>query len=213
MTEQEWMGSGDPNAMLTRIRGKASDRKLRLFACACVRQIWDKLTDPRSRNAVEVAERYAEGRATDEELSRAWDAAWDAARDAARDAAGNAARSKQADLLRDIAGHQHRRIGKWDSLTWCRGPVIPMATMIYEERDFASLPILADMLEENGCTEVLILNHLRGLEICHRRWEGVNPCGLMCCGDCRECHGEQFAPANLTHVRGCWALDLVLGKI
>ena len=58
------------------------DRTLRLFACWCVRQIWPLLTDQRSRTAVEVSERYANGQATAEELDAAWDAAWDAACDA-----------------------------------------------------------------------------------------------------------------------------------
>jgi hypothetical protein len=64
--------------------GVCNDRDLRLFACRCVRetpladgrQVWDLLTDPRSRAAVEVAERYARG--DEAELSAARDAAWDA---------------------------------------------------------------------------------------------------------------------------------------
>ena len=36
------------------------------------------MTDPRSLNALDVAERYANGQATDEELSTAWIAAKDA---------------------------------------------------------------------------------------------------------------------------------------
>ena len=51
--------------------------------------------------------------------------------------------------------------------------------MIYQERAFERLPILADALEEAGCDDPDILSHLRG-------------------------------PGP--HVRGCWALDLVLGK-
>jgi len=54
------------------------DRLARLYACWCVRQIWGLLTDKRSRAAVEVAERYAIGEATCNELAAASASAWDA---------------------------------------------------------------------------------------------------------------------------------------
>jgi hypothetical protein len=81
MTPEEWERCEDPTPMLEFLRGKASDRKLRLFTCACCRRIWHLLIDKRSREAVEVAELYADGRATDEELETASDSAysvWDA---------------------------------------------------------------------------------------------------------------------------------------
>ena len=71
--------------------GILDDKTLRLFACKCVREVWHLLTDERSRNAVEVAERYAVGEATVEEWAAARAAAGFAASAAARAAARAAA--------------------------------------------------------------------------------------------------------------------------
>jgi hypothetical protein len=86
----------------------------------------------------------------------------------------------EADLVRDIFGNPFRPSyldPAW--LAW-RGGVIPkLARTIYDERCFTDLPILADALQEAGCTDPDILGHCRG-------------------------------PGP--HVRGCWVLDLLLGK-
>src|SRR5262245_15166045 len=69
MTEQEWLECTDPTELLRFVRGNASDRKLRLFVCACGRRSRPLLDDELCRTTVEVAERYADGRATQEELA------------------------------------------------------------------------------------------------------------------------------------------------
>jgi hypothetical protein len=70
MTEVEWQTSDNPTNMLLFMKGKTSVRKLRLLACASCRRYWTLLTDDRSRKAVEVAEVFADGLATEEERLR-----------------------------------------------------------------------------------------------------------------------------------------------
>ena len=47
MTEAEWVEATDPTPMLEFLRGKASDRKRRLFACSCCRRLVGLLPDER----------------------------------------------------------------------------------------------------------------------------------------------------------------------
>jgi len=94
-------------------------REWRLYAVWCARRVQHLMTDSRSLAALDVAERYANGKATADELAAAraaawaavwgaawaavWDAAWDAARDAARAAAWGAAGVAARDAAWDAA--------------------------------------------------------------------------------------------------------------
>jgi hypothetical protein len=71
VTEAEWLTGTSYFTMFQFIRRGADRRKLRLFAVACCRRIPEMLVDERSRMAVSVSERYADGWATKEELSAA----------------------------------------------------------------------------------------------------------------------------------------------
>ncbi len=209
MTEQEWLTCIDPDAMLKFLRGKASGRKRRLFACACCRYISDWLRDKESQTAIEVAERYADGRASDKEriaarnthqlLTRTlMDSTERAAYRAVREVLAHPFGFREACtwsaaaevvgqtgfvcvILLDLFGNPFQRasIPSATVLTWNDAIVVKLAESIYDDRAFDRLPILADALEEAGCTNANILNH------------------------CRQ-PGE--------HVRGCWVVDLLLGK-
>jgi hypothetical protein len=90
-------------------------------------------------------------------------------------------------FLRDIFGNPFRPVAvdpHW--LSWSGGTITKLAQEIYDERclpqgtlDNNRLAVLADALEEAGCTNADILDH------------------------CRHPGG---------HVRGCWVVDLCLGK-
>jgi len=90
-----------------------------------------------------------------------------------------------------------------------------LAQSAYDSRDWSALPILADALEEAGCDNVDILNHLRGKERC----PSCRGMGKLDAGhrrepiQCRVCAGTGWAKlAEPLHARGCWCLDLLLGK-
>jgi hypothetical protein len=132
---------------------KIDDRTLRLFACRCIREtpigdgrtVWDLLTDERSRNALEVAEKYANGEVTDEELSAARAAARAAAMDAARAAARAAARDAAWAAARDVAMD-----AKWAAATaaaWETARAVARAVESAAERD-AAWAFQADILRE-----------------------------------------------------------------
>jgi hypothetical protein len=76
--------------------GVLDDRTLRKFAVWSPRQVQHLMTDPRSTHALDVADRHADGLATDEELAAARDAAWAAAWAAARVTALDVAQAARA---------------------------------------------------------------------------------------------------------------------
>jgi hypothetical protein len=71
MTERDWLSSSDPAPLLAFLGPQASSRKLRLFTCSCCRRIEYLLREEGSRQAVAVAERYADGLADRAELALA----------------------------------------------------------------------------------------------------------------------------------------------
>jgi hypothetical protein len=154
--------------MLDSLQCRVSDRKLRLFAVACCRRLPHVLADEWCRSAVEVAERYAEGRAGGAELTAAQDATKDVsnrqgtdspaacavasdADEAARmaslfasvdsDAGREEEAAAQAALLRCILG-DHFRPAPFSPM-WRTDTAASLARQMYDSANFSAMPILA----------------------------------------------------------------------
>jgi hypothetical protein len=223
MTEAEWLVSEDLLAMMKVFPGtlhtdRFSVRVRRLFAVACARRVWKHLVSDRSRAAVELSEHAADDAVVAKGLTdvaveadeavydlnelpendpRIWAAYaashgskpelhYDDVFEVGSDSGliGERGREAVADLFREVAGNPFRPIIMPPD--WLTPSVRCLAQAAYDERhlpsgelEAARLAILADALEEAGCTDADLLVHLR-------------------------------SPGP--HVRGCWALDLILGK-
>jgi hypothetical protein len=227
--EAAWLASNQLYEMLAFVQDTISDRKRRLFAAACCGRVSRLMADPRSQQAIEVAQRYADDRTTEEERLLAEEAAFDAhirvresrfapdplvvwsrqaellthaaalalahgtyyaedAADYARWALAAGAggwpaeqeeEAAQCRLLRDLVGPlPFRRLRvepAWR--VYNDGAAVQLARWVYDAQAFEDLPILADALEDAGCSNAVILEH------CRRPGE---------------------------HTRGCWVVDLVL---
>lgn len=247
MTEADWLASTVPSALLAHARaaGLATDRKVRLFAVGCCRLVWH-LLEPASRKHVGVAERVADGEATDVERADAFAEAQERATYASgsreyglldvvrvsvmrkqllgrhvgvwREFDEVLPPARQADLVRDVfapfatarawesvyegrcrrCGGKPRgvrsSVGGWVTCPRCKGSLhesdrrplpwlTPLAQQMahdaYNARDWGILPILADQIEDAGCTDAVLLEHLR---------------------------------SGGLHTRGCWVVDLLTGR-
>jgi hypothetical protein len=198
MTDQEW-AVADPRVILAQLRDMSHERKLRLFACACYRQLKTLMENDRNRRAVEVSEWFADGLVRKQDLrnarrlarwlpvpeSNAWyDAAF--ALDTAREQLPREEASLPRLLLRDIFGPTLVPVALSPTcLGWQDGVVRDLAWAAYNERTLPSgrldplrLSVLADALTDAGCTDEELLAHLR-----------------------------EDGP----HVRGCFAVDAAIG--
>jgi hypothetical protein len=213
-------------------------RKLRLFSCACCSRVLHRLPEPVCREALRAVEDYIEGltaeaawvqageefdrvrrrryptqgRPPDEDawgalystVHRRWEERYDelqeeeeqlhlvryrwlsaaVAAKRAMAAAGGDQAWAPGHLLRDCFGNPHRPVAL--DPAWPTPDALALARAAYEGRELprgtldpATLSVLSDALEEAGCRDGQVLDHLRG-------------------------------PGP--HVRGCWVVDLLLGK-
>jgi hypothetical protein len=183
MTEAEWLTCTDPAKMLEFLqkKGNTSERKLLLFGVACHYRLWHRITDESIKAIILATEQLADGQATYQELNAVYREASAGIYDAPHtydyetalcDAWGTADMSDhpsaeaagQAALLRDIFGNPFRPSAPPPAcvLAWNDGAVVRLAQTIYDDRAFDRLPVLADTLEEAGCTDADILAHCRG---------------------------------------------------
>jgi hypothetical protein len=244
MNEQEWLECTDPQPMLESIRGSASDRKLRLFACGCCRSIWQHLKLKHdNRKTLEFAERFADGLATRDQLhGRAWGKtgdfgwivmrkAWDAAESSAEVASAFLERDVRAldpeaceknratfEKLSDEGFHLGESYQMADAVSpseWVekgraarRGEQHKQATLV---RDIFGNPFRPVAIDPAWLTPKAAA--LAQAIYADRRFADLPLLAdALAEAGCTDADILDHCRQPAEHVRGCWVVDLLLGK-
>jgi hypothetical protein len=209
--------------------GRLSERRLRLFGCACYRAVWELFTDARSRQAADVVERYADGAATGQEMEEA-----ERASSVARDLAGPAS---------DAPRRHRSRLGR--STSWAAHALTNVPPddgnalrFVWEDVREASAHA-ADVrgrVRELRRLQAVLLRDLFGnpfrplpaidpswltptvVAIGRRAYDERDFTALPVLADALQesgCENEVIlghGRGQRVHARGCWLVDLLLGK-
>jgi hypothetical protein len=228
VTEAEWLACTDPTPMLEHLGDRATDRKLRLFAVACCRRIWPQMADRRSRRAVTLAERSADESVSYTELDAASGEAGEAFLDSfctgGKAVADKDQRPDAAEAATCVSSPG--RLGLEDfSVVLERGQAASLLGAAQERSAQAALlrcifgpalfrplpPVAPAVLAWGGGTVARLADAVY-------QERGFTPGRMGVLADAAEEAGVTDADllGHLRgpgpHVRGCWAVDLLLGK-
>jgi hypothetical protein len=220
--------------MLEFLRGRASERKVRLFAVACCRRIWERLAEEGSRHAVGVAERFADGLSSPSQLRLArgialegkdpapWGGemacAYFATAKSAWDAAEGAARTSQ--LVYSLAWDRARRKADRTHRAADREAVGAVARQETAAARAAQAALLRDILGDpfhGVCLQpswltcaVVSQSHAIYDERAFERMPEL--ADVLQQGGCTDATILGHCRGPVLHVRGCWVVDAILGK-
>jgi hypothetical protein len=213
MTEAEWRDCDDSKPMLEWLDGQGSKRKRHLFACACARRNHWTTREELSRKLVEATERFADGLIGKDELRRA--ETYDCDECPALEAAlGNAEQAAYVTWCLVGDGGTNRRGTRdfWDRARQERAAQARLVRCVFGN---PFLPVHFDTLwrTADGVSVAQAAYDTRALPSGE-----LGPVRLAVLADALEeagCAdsgllGHLHSPGP--HVRGCWPLDLVLGK-
>lgn len=238
MTESEWLNCSDSYAMLDYLTS-GSDRCFRLFACACARRIWHLLGDERSRQAVLVAERFADGGATRDELKRAHARAQALTKKLERETqwvacfAAGAAQStaycrpkrysefesrscavsaSDSAVLAAASAANNGLVGEEANVRYAQGERSERAAQAPLLRDIFGNPLRAAVVPADSRRTATVLAAARRIYDSRAFEEMPVLADLLKAAGCDESELLGHLRDGGPHVLGCWAVDLILSK-
>ena len=223
MTEDEWLACEDPTKMLSFVRGdegnRLPERRSRLFGVACCRRLSHLLVDGRSIRALEVVERYADHAATADELDAAYDEAFavevyyaehpDRRYSRQLEALGRAANTvAEACHPDELAEGLAREALSATRAAGISGEEAAFAILVRDIFGNSFRPVVFDPAWRTDTAVSLARQMYESREFSAMPIlaDALQDAGCDNPDVLNHCRGEG------PHVRGCWVVDLVLGK-
>jgi hypothetical protein len=231
MTRSEWLKATNPHELLAHLGDNAGDRKLRLVACACARRAWALLRDKRTRKAIEIAERYADGLVVAKKVILASEAAGSAVEEAPTEFDGQIAmvgyrvtHANTAVAARETLGmviNAAARLARETCLVdaeaskaWTAAAMAELTAQAKLVRDIFGNPwrsakLKSSWVQDHKGAVVRLAQTIydeRAFASLPKLAHALEKAGCRDSAILAHCRGTD------EHVRGCWVLDLLLGK-
>jgi hypothetical protein len=214
MTEAEWLVSEWPRTMLglaSQDRPPWTNRKIRLFICACCRRAWDLMLDPRSKKAIEVSELFADKPEHFKSLQRAHVNARAAEEDLSRRQSSNASRIAASAAARSA----ENSLRDWSAWNASRAAAEALGQVgMWEEELVAQANLLRDIfgnpfLPLPPCPEAIAP---LAESIYLGEWKLMPILGEWLQENGYWSEGDHCLDPRIQHVKGCWVVDWVTGR-
>jgi hypothetical protein len=229
VTEVEWLAATNSEELLRGFRAGAAHRKLLLLACGCCRRKWFEISDTALRQKVALAERYADGRITEEEF-------FQTVRDVQLSPTNHPVVSnlRTAVLSLGALHHDHspasiveivlriaEAAGYADAGSTLRNPRRSIHFRRARERELAAQAVLVRDVFGNPFRTVAFAPEWRtdtAVALAQQMYDSREFSALPILADALQdvgCADEDVlnhCRGNGPHVRGCWVVDRVLGR-
>jgi hypothetical protein len=212
MTEPEWLDATDWIDLLPRVRWKKNkNRKLRLFSAACCRRIAHLFEDPRADEALRVSEQFADDETSGEQLREAQTEVLIAVREAVAEHGPHTLA-----WARDAVWRTTRRKSVWEGAESCQRalnhPPEELTAQVALFRDIFGNPFRRMELNPSWLTSDVTalaagIYADRAFDRMPILADALQDGGCddeLVLAHCRD--------TDQIHVRGCWVVDVILGK-
>jgi hypothetical protein len=217
-TESDWLEATYAPPLIRFLSERVTDRKEKLLSAACFRRIWHLLKTEQGRKAVEVLERYVDGEATPEQLAEAQEDAWQSNIEIPNPEGNNLPETQALAAIGLSASLIDLLIRVAEATAWEK---VGTPEAVSEPEQRSQCVLVRDIFGNpfRPATFDAAWRTSTAVALARGMYESRDFSAMPILADALQdagCDNDDILnhcrDPHATHVRGCWVVDLVLGK-